>query len=100
VEKSEFTPQMQYTATLQPEGGPPRAENFYVFRTFEQFMIVRLNADGKLHRLRYADVARIVSARSVSPAQRYHVPAALLEEPLWKSRSTMDHYSSTPRSGK
>ncbi len=48
----------------------------------------------------YADVVRIVRSAPVAPARRSVVPAALPDERIWKDRSTLAIYSSSPALGK
>jgi len=100
VDKTQFQPHTQYTVTLRTPEGTPRPANLYVFRTYDPFMVVRHSADGKLRKLAYEDVLLVVDAKEVSAEHRYHVPAVMLEEKFWKGRTTLEHYASSPRSGK
>jgi hypothetical protein len=100
VDKTDFEPHTQYTVTLRTSAGLVRPANFYVHRVHNEFMIARLNGDGTMHKLAYADILKVVSMTPVPHERRYHVPPQLLEEQLWRGRSTMQHYASAPRSGK
>jgi hypothetical protein len=100
VDKTQFQPHMQYTVTLRTPEGASRPASIYVFRTYDPFMVVRQSADGKLHKLAYEDVLLLVDGRKVPPERRYHVPAVMLEEKFWKGRTALEHYASSPGSGK
>jgi hypothetical protein len=53
-----------------------------------------------LHKIALSDVVRIVAAHPVAPPERYMVPAALLDEKMWREREVMSHYASSPARGK
>ena len=99
LDKAAFQPRTRYTVTIKDGRGPSRPAGFYVFRCLDRFMVVRSAADGRLCKLEYGAIVRVVSAPTVPEKHRYHVPAALLEARVWKGRSAMDHYSSAPQSG-
>jgi hypothetical protein len=41
-----------------------------------------------------------VKAVEVAPADRFFLPAGVLDEKNWRDRSTMQHYASAPGRGK
>jgi hypothetical protein len=100
VDKTQFQPHTQYTVTLRTPAGMPRPATIYVFRAYDPFLVVRESSDGKLHKLAYEDVLLVVDGREITPQHRYHVPAVLLEEKFWKGRTAVEHYASSPGSGK
>lgn len=102
MEKSAFKEDTRYTITWRdPATGKLRPANIYVFRLYDKFMIARMTeGDGLLRKIRYEDVIKIVHEKPVPKEGRYFVPAAVLDEKNWASRSVMEHYSSAPRLGK
>lgn len=101
MDKSHFTPDTRYTLALRDERGKPRPANLYVYRVYDQFMVARATSgDGLLRKIAYADVERIVDATPVPAAERYFLPAAVLDEKSWRDRSVMQHYASSPGRGK
>ena len=101
MDKSGFKPDTRYTLTLRDAQGKPRPANLYVYRVYEQFMVARsTSGDGLVRKVNYADIERIVDETPVAPAERYSLPAAVLDEKNWSSRSVMQHYASSPGRGK
>lgn len=101
VEKKDFQADTRYTVTLRDEAGKLRPANLYVYRLYEDFMIVRLtNSDGLLRKLKYDDVLKIVKTTAVPKEDRFTIPEAVLKEAVWKDRSSMFRYSTGPRRGK
>lgn len=101
MDKSDFQSDVLYTIAWQPPGGRVIPATIYVYRTHDNFMIVREGGTGGgLRKIGYAEVLKIVSAEPVSPGKRRAIPAALLDEKTWRDRTTMAHYSSSPALGK
>lgn len=102
MEKKDFAPDTRYVLTLRdPENGRLRPANLYVYRLHDDYMVVRMtDREGLLHKVPYTDVVRIVRSAPVAPARRFLVPAALLDERIWKDRSMLAIYSSSPALGK
>lgn len=101
MDKSSFKPDMRYTLTLRDEQGKARPANLYVYRVYEQFMVARsTSGDGLVRKVSYIDIEQIVDATPVSPADRYLLPAAVLDEKNWRDKSVMQHYASSPGRGK
>ncbi len=102
MEKKDFAPDTRYVLTLRdPESGRLRPANVYVYRLHDDYMVARMtDREGLLHKVPYADVVRIVRSAPVAPARRFLIPAALLDERIWKDRSMLAIYSSSPALGK
>ena len=101
MDKSSFKPDMRYILTLRDEQGKARPANLYVYRVYDQFMIARsTSGDGLVRKIAYSDVERIVDQTPVPAAERYFLPAAVLDEKNWTNRSVMQHYASSPGRGK
>ena len=101
MDKSSFKPDTRYTLTLRDPQGKPRPANLYVYRVYDQFMVARsTSGDGLVCKIAYADVERVVDETPVPPAERYFLPAAMLDEKNWRDRSVMQHYASAPGRGK
>ena len=101
MDRNDFHPDTRYTITWRDTTGRPRAATIYVYRVYDQFMIVRpAGDDALLRKIAYPEVLRIVSAQAVAPPDRYSVPAALLEENSWRERTVLAHYSTSPARGK
>lgn len=101
MDKASFATEHRYTVAWRNAAGKAIPLSFYVYRTYEQFMIVRTTgADGLLRKLAYGDIYRIVLAEALPENQRRHTPAAMLEEKVWRDRSEMAHYASSPAMGK
>ncbi|MHB1939048.1 MAG: hypothetical protein ACYCOR_21135, partial [Acidobacteriaceae bacterium] len=64
--KDDFKPHTRYTVTLRDTNGQLRPANLYVYRTYDQFMIVRrTDQDGLLCKIGYADVIKKVKEQPV-----------------------------------
>lgn len=101
MDKSPFKPDTRYVLTLKDERGTPRPANLYVYRIYDKFMVARsTSGDGLVRKVRYEDVVAIVEEKPVAPAERYFLPAAMLDEKNWRERDTMQHYASAPGRGK
>ena len=101
MDKSAFKPDTRYTLTLRRPDGKPEAANLYVYRVYEEFMVVRATSgNGLLRKLPYADVIKVVDEIPVEPEKRYLLPNALLEEKNWKDKTEMAVYASSPALGK
>ncbi len=101
MDKSSFKPDMRYTLTLRDERGKARPANLYVYRVYEKFVVARsTSGDGLVRKVNYSDIERIVDETAVSPADRYFLPAAVLDEKNWRDRTVMQHYASSPGRGK
>lgn len=101
MDKNDFKPDTRYTVTWRSPDGKVQAANIYVHRAHDHFLVVRFTgADAVLRKITYPEVLKIVAAKAVDPNDRSLVPAALLEETTWRDRVVMEHYSSSPRSGK
>jgi hypothetical protein len=101
MDKSDFQPDTRCTLVLRDAEGNVRPCTVYVFRIYDAFMIARpAGGDALLRKIAYPDVVRIVSADPVAPADRFMVPAALLEEETWRDRDVMSHYATSPARGK
>jgi len=100
-DKSLFKPDTRYTITLRMANNTVSPADIYVFRAYDKFLVARLaGADGLLRRIDYAQIERVVRTTEVVTADRYQVPAALLDEKSWVSREVMQHYASSSSKGK
>lgn len=101
MEHKDFKEHTRVTVTWKDENGKLRPGNFYIYKLFGDSMIVRArDKDGLLRKLPYADVLKIVRKEEVDPEYRFMLPAAILDEKTWKSRTVMQHASSAPNLGK
>jgi hypothetical protein len=101
MDKSRFKPDTRYVLTLLDAKGSARPANLYVYRVYDKFMVARsMSGDGLLRKIAYDAVERVVDENPVPPAERFFVPAALLEEANWRERSEMQVYASAPGRGK
>lgn len=101
MDQKDFKEHTRVTVTWRDENGKLRPGNFYVYKLFKDSMLVRArDKDGLLRKLPYADVLKIVKKEEVNPEFRFMLPPALLDEKLWKSRTIMQHSSSSPNLGK
>lgn len=97
MDKAAFKPDTRYTLTVRDPGGRSRPANLYVYRVYERFMIARATSgDGLLRKVAYDDVEKIVAESAVPDAERYFLPAAVLDEKNWKDRDVMQVYASAP----
>jgi hypothetical protein len=101
MDKSDFQPDTRCTLALRDAGGTVRPCTVYVFRVYDAFMIARpAGGDALLRKIPYPEVVKIVAAHPVALPERYMVPAALLEEKIWRERDFMSHYATSPARGK
>ena len=101
MEKNDFQENTKYAVTYKDENGKLRPGNFFVYRLYDDFMIVR-NTDKSsfLHKLQYEDVLRIVKTIKVDNYHHFTLPEAVLEQKAWEGRDTMQTYTSAPGLGK
>lgn len=101
LDKQDFQEHTRYAVTRRDESGKLRPDTIYVYRMYDEFMIVRrTNSDGRLLKLAYEDVVKIVKTIPVAKEDRFYIPDAVLEEKTWKDRTVMERYSSSPHMGK
>lgn len=101
MDRHAFKPDTRYTLACKDAEGRVRPLNVYVYRLYDKFMVAReTGADGLVRRIDYDAVERIVTEREVAPADRFFLPAGVLDEASWRDRSTMQHYASAPGRGK
>jgi len=99
--KDDFKADTRYTLTVRDASGRLTPLNLYVYRTYGDFMVAReTSGPGLVRKIAYADVVKIVHEHAIEPADRYFLPAQLLEEKNWRDRSVMQHYASAPGRGK
>lgn len=101
MDKSNFKENTRYTITLRNPDGKMRPANIYVYKLFETAMIARkTDSGGLLHKIPYTDIFKIVMEIPVNKEDYFTIPAAVLDEKVWKDRSVMERYSSSPHMGK
>ena len=101
MDRNDFRPDSRCTVTLRDEGGKPRPANLYVYRVYDGFLVARAaGEDGLVRKIPYDRIERIVAAADVPAADRYALPAAMLDEKAWRDREVMQHYASSPGRGK
>ena len=101
MDKSTFKQDTRYTITWRSPEGKLRPTNIYVFRLYENFMIARMTEkEGLLYKIPYSDVIKIVKELPVDRENQFMIPAAVLDEKVWKDRTVMQRYSSSPHMGK
>ena len=101
MDKSSFKPDTRYVLTVYDAKRAPRPANLYVYRVYDKFMLARsMSGDGLLRKIAYDTVERVVDESPVAPAERFFVPAALLDEANWRDKSEMQVYASAPGRGK
>ena len=101
MDRSEFKENTRITVTYKDSKGKLRPGNFYVYKLFDDFMVVRrTDNDGLFRKMPYGDVVKIVKSKAADKAHLFYVPDELLEEKMWKDRDTMFHYASAPGRGK
>lgn len=101
MDKSTFKQDTRYTITWRSPEGKLRPANIYVFRLYENFMIARMTEnEGLLYKIPYSDVIKIVKELPVDKENQFMIPAAVLDEKVWKDRTVMQRYSSSPHMGK
>ncbi len=99
--KEDFEESTRYALTVRRKSGKLQPANVYVYRRFDEFMIVRNTQDsGLLEKLRYEDVQKIVRSAPVPPAKQLAMPDALLQPKFWAEREFVEAYSSSPSVGK
>lgn len=101
MQKQDFQENHRYTVALRDENGKARPVNFYVYKCFDNDMIIRrTDKEGMIYKIKYDDVLKIVKSQAVEKNNIYTLPAAVLDAKTWKSRSSMQAYSSSPHLGK
>ncbi|TCV82535.1 hypothetical protein [Sulfurirhabdus autotrophica] len=101
MDKNAFKQDTRYTITWRSPEGKLRPANIYVYRLYETFMIARMTEkDGLLYKIAYTDIIKIVKETAVDNEHQFMIPAAILDEKVWKDRTVMDRYSSSPHMGK
>jgi len=101
VDRTEFKENTRITVTYKDSNGKLRPGNFYVYKLFDDFMVVRrTDNDGLFRKMPYQDVVKIVKTKAADRANLFYVPDELLEEKMWQDRDTMFHYASAPGRGK
>lgn len=101
MEKNDFAEGVRYAVTLKDENGKLRPANFFVYKLFDEFMIVRMtDKGGLLHKVQYEDVAKIVKTLEVLSPKKFMLPDAVLDPKAWANRKTMQAYGSAPAMGK
>ncbi len=101
MKKDDFKPHTRYTVTRRNEQGKLVPGNFYVYKLYDPFMIVRMtDGTGLLTKIAYDDVVKIVKTREVPKEDQFHIPDAVLKENVWASRTAMMRYSSSSHTGK
>ncbi len=101
MDKSQCKEHARYMVTLRDEKGRLRPENFYVYRCYDDFMVVRfLDQDAFVHKLKYDDVVKVVKVTDVPPEKRYLLPEALLAKDNWKDKEVLHIYATSPGLGK
>ncbi|MFB6259677.1 MAG: hypothetical protein ABEK42_03050 [Thiohalorhabdaceae bacterium] len=101
MDRSDFEENTRITVTYKDRNGKLRPGNFYVYKLFDDFMIVRAtDNDGLLRKMPYGDIVKIVKSKPADRNHLFYVPDELLEEKMWQDRETMYHYASAPGRGK
>lgn len=101
MQKSDFAENMRYATACKDESGKIRPMNFFVYRTYDDFMIVRMtDKSSMLNKLKYDDVQRIVKSNEVENNKSFTLPDAVLDPKTWANRDSMTTYSSAPSLGK
>ncbi len=101
MDKNGFKPDTRYVLTVYDAKHTPRPANVYVYRVYDKFMLARsTSGDGLLRKIAYDDIERIVEQAAVPDAERYALPAGMLDEKSWNDRTEMQLYASSPGRGK
>ena len=101
MDRGDFKENTRITVTYKDKSGKLRPGNFYVYKLFDDFMVVRAtDNDGLFRKMPYGDVVKIVKTKPADKAHLFYVPDELLEEKMWQDRETMFHYASAPGRGK
>ena len=101
MDKSNFKENTRYTITWRTADGKLRPANIYVYKLFDSAMIARMtDKSGFLYKINYTDITKIVMETAVDKENQFSIPAAVLDEKIWKDRTMMERYSSSPHMGK
>lgn len=101
MNREDFQEDTRYDLTVRDGRGRQRPTCVYVYRLFDDFMVVRnMQGDGLLQKLRFGDIDRIVRTAEVADSDRFALPEALLQAKFWVDRDTVEAYSSSPAVGK
>ena len=101
MDKSTFKENTRYTITWRNPEGKLRPANIYVYKLFETAMIARMtDKSGFLYKINYDDITKIVMAIPINKEDQFSIPSAVLDEKIWKDRTMMERYSSSPHMGK
>lgn len=101
MDKANFKENTRYTVAWRATDGKIRPANIYVYKMFDTAMIARMtDKAGFLYKIAYEDITKIVKEITVEKENQFHIPAAVLDEKVWKDRSMMERYSSSPHMGK
>ncbi|MDH5545676.1 MAG: hypothetical protein OEZ43_08790 [Gammaproteobacteria bacterium] len=101
MKKDDFQEDTRYVVSLKDNAGKVRPAKFYLLKCHKDNMIVRFtDGDGGIRKIAYENVVKIVAKHPVPEQNRYHMPAALLDEKHWKEREELIHYSSMSHAGK
>lgn len=101
MDKSNFKENTRYTVAWRAADGKIRPANLYVYKLFESAMIARMTDQGGfLYKIAYDDITKIVKEIAVETENQFSIPAAVLDEKIWKDRTMMERYSSSPHMGK
>jgi hypothetical protein len=101
MNREDFQQDTRYALTIRDGAGHLKPASVYVYRLFDEFMVVRsTQGDGLLRKLRFEDIERIVRTVAVADGDRFSLPEALLQPKFWVDRDTVEAYSSSPAVGK
>lgn len=100
MDRLAFKPDTRYTLACKDAKGRGRPLDVYVHRLYGKFMVARkTGAGGPVRRTDCDALERIVSAREVVPADRFFLPAGVLDEASSRDRSAMQRCASAPGQG-
>lgn len=101
MDKSSFKENTRYTITWRTPEGKLSPANIYIYKMFDKAMIARMtDKSGFLYKIAYDDVTKIVKEKAVAQEDQFSIPSAVLDEKIWKDRTMMERYSSSPHMGK
>lgn len=101
MDKENLKENTRYTITWRSPDGKLRPANIYVYKMFANNIIARMtDKSGLLYKIAYDDIIKIVKTLSVDKENQFLIPAAVLDEKVWKDRTVMERYSSSPHMGK
>ncbi len=101
MDKSNFKENTRYTITWRTADGKLRPANIYIYKLFDNAMIARMtDKSGFLYKINYSDITKIVAEIPVTKENQFTIPAAVLDEKIWKDRTIMERYSTSPHMGK